>query len=529
MPDAAVRSNTAGLHPGGPSHLHGSGVCGTICTVKDLPRLKSLLQSSTSCVWITTDEEEYALQLVKDAAVDLGRGIRQWSVVRGISDGIVAGRPLEGTEHPAAALFKFREEIDGTVCIMLDLISHLGDDRTLRAAREVLHTFELPHPTPNRLVIIDHKDTLPAVLRTYAKRMNISAPGEEEIEEIVMGTLRRIHRQRAIELDISKRDMRAVVRNLRGLSRRQIEQVTTEVVWDDRKFCAGDLPAILSHKRQLIECDGLLEFVQAPADMGQIGGLARLKEWLRRRERALTEEASEFGLEAPRGVLMLGVQGAGKSLCAKAIATAWRRPLLRLDPGVLYDRYIGESERRLRDALKQAELMSPVILWIDEIEKAFASAASRSIDGGLSQRMFGTLLNWMQEHRQPVFLAATANDIEALPPELLRKGRFDEIFFVDLPGAEGRRQIFQIHLNRRKRDPSAFDLDALVDASEGYSGAEIEQAVVSALHESFSSKAPLSTEMLREAIENSPPLSVTMGEKISQLRRWSDGRCVPAE
>jgi SpoVK/Ycf46/Vps4 family AAA+-type ATPase len=226
---------------------------------------------------------------------------------------------------------------------------------------------------------------------------------------------------------------------------------------------------------------------------------------------------------------MLGVQGAGKSLCAKAIATAWKRPLMKLDPGVLFDRYIGESERRLRDALRQAEVMAPVVLWIDEIEKGFASAASHSIDGGLSQRMFGTLLSWMQEHRAPVFLAATANDIEALPPELLRKGRFDEIFFVDLPGAAARNQIFQIHIKKRGRDPKVFDLAALAEASDGYSGAEIEQAVISALHAAFSGKAELTTAMILKAVSGSPPLSVTMAERVGRLRAWAQGRCVPAE
>jgi len=226
---------------------------------------------------------------------------------------------------------------------------------------------------------------------------------------------------------------------------------------------------------------------------------------------------------------MLGVQGAGKSLCAKAIATAWRRPLMKLDPSVLFDRYIGESERRLREALKQAESMAPVVLWIDEIEKGFASAASHSIDGGLSQRMFGTLLTWMQEHKAAVFLAATANNIEALPPELLRKGRFDEIFFVDLPGEAARKQIFQIHIRKRGRDPKAFDTQALAAASEGYSGAEIEQAVVAALHVAFSAKGKLDTQMIATALAGSPPLSVTMAERINRLRAWAAGRCVPAE
>jgi SpoVK/Ycf46/Vps4 family AAA+-type ATPase len=228
-------------------------------------------------------------------------------------------------------------------------------------------------------------------------------------------------------------------------------------------------------------------------------------------------------------MLLLGVQGAGKSLAAKAVATAWKWPLLRLDAGSLYDRYIGESERRLRDALHQVERMSPVVLWIDEIEKGFASAASQSSDGGLSKRMFGTLLTWMQERECPVFLVATANDIEALPPELLRKGRFDEIFFVDLPDLEARWAILSIHLKKRKRDPAKFDLAALAEASDGFSGAELEQALVAALHEAFAAGGEVTTEHILRAIRTSPPLSVTMSEKIEALRAWGRKRCVPAE
>ncbi len=226
---------------------------------------------------------------------------------------------------------------------------------------------------------------------------------------------------------------------------------------------------------------------------------------------------------------MLGVQGAGKSLSAKAVATAWQRPLLRMDVGALYDKYIGESERRLRDALKQAERMAPIILWIDEIEKAFASAASQSSDGGLSKRMFGALLTWMQERTEPVFLIATANDIEALPPELLRKGRFDEIFFVDLPSLEARSAIVEIHLKKRRRDPAKFDIAVLAAASDGFSGAEIEQAIISAMHEAFAAKTELTTEHIVEAMKSSPPLSVTMAEKVQWLRQWAQQRCVPAE
>jgi AAA+ superfamily predicted ATPase len=488
------------------------------------------MRSSAPCLSIVSDEESYALGLVRDAAMELRRPLLQWNAVRGVTDGLMTpSTPVPGTENPAAALFMLSKLTDGSIILMQDLSGHLEDARTLRALRDLIGAIELSAGAVGPLVLLDYKDALPPVVRAAARRVDLAYPDEAEIEQLVVSTLRALNRERPIEVDISKRGLASIVKNLRGLTRRQVEQVITEAVWDDRRFHAGDLDVILARKRQLVQADGLLEFVQAPTDMSQIGGLTRLKDWLAKREESLSDEAQKFGIDAPRGLLMLGVQGAGKSLCTKAIATAWKRPLMRLDPGVLYDRYIGESERRLRDALRQAELMAPVVLWIDEIEKAFAGAASRSIDGGLSQRMFGTLLTWMQEHKEPVFLAATANDIEALPPELLRKGRFDEIFFVDLPGDAAREQIFAIHLKKRGRDPAKFDLKALAAASHGYSGAEIEQAVVSGLHECFGSGFGLTTDTLARALKGSPPLSVTMAERIDDLRQWAVGRCVPAE
>jgi SpoVK/Ycf46/Vps4 family AAA+-type ATPase len=313
------------------------------------------------------------------------------------------------------------------------------------------------------------------------------------------------------------------------LTRRQARQAVLDCIAGDQRLDAADIQNVLGHKKRSLAAGGLLEYVEAPTSMDEIGGLSRLKGWLVMRENALSEAAEAFGLLPPRGLLLLGVQGAGKSLAAKAVATAWQRPLLRLDVGALYDRYIGESERRLRDALRQAEMMSPCVLWIDEIEKAFASAASQSTDGGLSRRMFGSLLTWMQEHRHPVFLIATANDIEALPPELLRKGRFDEIFFVDLPTAEARRRIFEIHLRRRRRDPEKFGVEKLSEASEGYSGAEIEQAILSAMHSAFALGRELETQGIVDALRQSPPLSVTRAEQVEALRAWAADRCVPAD
>jgi len=411
---------------------------------------------------------------------------------------------------------------------MLDLLPHLRDAKVRRALRNVLSQITR-YDRGTRLILIDASDDLPGEIAAQATRFELSLPDRDELRQIVKSVLKQVHTEAPVRIEIRKREFEAILRNLQGLSRRQARQVILECVANDRTLDAEDVNRVLAEKRRLLATGGLLEYIETPVDLSEIGGLRRLKRWLRQRRSALSEDAERFGLPAPRGVLMLGVQGAGKSLCARAIAAAWQRPLLRMDVGALYDKYVGESERKLRDALRQAEVMAPIVLWIDEIEKAFASAAAQSTDGGLSKRMFGTLLTWMQDHTAPVFLVATANDIEALPPELLRKGRFDEIFFVDLPRAGVRREIFAIHLRKRGRDPAKFDLDALAEASEGFSGAEIEQAVVSGLHEAFDRGEELSTEHILRAVRGSPPLSVTMREKVEALRTWARDRCVPAD
>jgi SpoVK/Ycf46/Vps4 family AAA+-type ATPase len=333
---------------------------------------------------------------------------------------------------------------------------------------------------------------------------------------------------------LTKASLNKMVEQLRGLTQTQIERAITSVILPDNALTDDDLSRLIEAKRHMVAAGGVLEFVSRPKSLDEVGGLATLKGWLRRREASFTQAGRDAGLPAPRGVLLLGVQGGGKSLCAKAIATAWQRPLLKLDPGVLYDKYLGESERRLREALRQAEVMSPVVLWIDEIEKGFASAASQSTDGGLSKRMFGTLLNWMQEHTAPVFLVATANDVSALPPELMRKGRFDEIFFVDVPSAAAREQILKIHFAKRNIKVGSAgitpeQLALLVQASEARSGAEIEQAIVDAQYASFEARRPLAAGDVHTSLQNSPPIAVTMRERITELRMWANGRCVAAD
>jgi AAA+ superfamily predicted ATPase len=494
----------------------------------DRKQLEQFLINRRPWVAVQTFEEEYVLGLLREIAVEMQLELWIWSATDGLRDGVLSGgAPIPDTEKAGAALyFLSRERRNGGIYVMLDLAPQLKDDRTMRCLREAVDELA---KGGSQLVMIDACDTAPPLVAAAATKFTPSLPDEKEIHDILSTTLRHLNNQQRIEVHVSREDLNAIVKNLCGLTRRQCRQVIYDSVFDDQRFDASDISRILAEKRRAIGSDGVLEYVDSPASLDDIGGLNRLKDWLAQRRNCLSDAAAAFGLTAPRGILMLGVQGAGKSLAAKAVATAWQRPLLRLDAGSLYDRYIGESERRLRDALQQAERMAPVVLWIDEIEKGFASAASLSTDGGLSKRMFGTLLTWMQERTAPVFLMATANDIAALPPELLRKGRFDEIFFIDLPQLEARTQIAAIHLKKRKRDPAKFDLAAIAEASAGFSGAEIEQAIVSALHDAFASQKDLTTAHILAALKASPPLSVTMAEKLQELQEWAKGRCVPAD
>lgn len=507
--------------------------------MSDAQTLISLLNAGHRCVRILTQEEPEAMGVVAEACQSLGRPLKVWSVVQGMRD--FAGVDIDHGKEGAGAVLRSiaagarRGDLDRVVYALMDVADHLSEPETVRALREALLTGPATGSggagTGGQIVLIDHSDRYPRSVDHHCVKMELSLPDEEELERILRSVVQQEHRFEPIDVNVSKRDVSRIVANLRGLTRRQAQQVVREAITDDRKLDAADVPRMIASKRMLVGSGDLLEFVEAPTSMDEIGGMSRLKKWLADRSGAFSKEAEKFGISPPRGVLLLGVQGAGKSLCAKAVATAWTRPLLRLDPGVLYDRYVGESERRLREALHQVEAMAPAVLWIDEIEKALGSAAGSSAsDGGLSRRMFGTMLTWMQEREAPVFVVATANAIDELPPELMRKGRFDEIFFVDLPGDDSRRAIFEVHLKKRGRDPGAFDMDRLVASSAGFSGAEIEQAVVAAMHQCFAARArDVTAEAIVGVMRESPPLSVTMRERVQALRAWAHGRCVPAE
>jgi ATP-dependent 26S proteasome regulatory subunit len=502
----------------------------------DASRFKSLLACGYSAIRIVSMEEPEVRALLRDAASDLHMDHWEWSATTGLRHIELAGvQEIPDTMNPAAAMTWLAARLARpSMVVMLDLADHLSDPRVLRATVELAEYFRMGPEAGDAtgrkvLVLVDHRDEIPPSLGFLTARYDIPPPSDDELEDIIRRAIVRQQKIAPVSATVKRSELHSIVENLRGLTRRHADQVITQVIADDRVFSIEDLPRIIDAKRRLLADSGVLDFVDAPATLDQIGGLNRLKAWLSDREKSFSEDARKMGIDPPKGLLLLGVQGSGKSLAARAIATAWRRPLMRLDPGALYDRYIGESESRLRSALRQAEGMSPVILWVDEIEKGFAGAAGQSVDGGLSRRMFGTLLTWMQEHTAPVFTVATANDIEALPPELLRKGRFDETFFVDLPGEPARRDIFRIHLKRRNQDPAAFDVAALAAAANGFSGAEIEAAVLAAFHRALSTGGAVDTALILDAIKTSPPLSVTMREKVAELRAWARGRCVPAD
>ncbi|MEO1512163.1 MAG: AAA family ATPase, partial [Planctomycetota bacterium] len=422
----------------------------------DQHRLEALFDAGHPAIAIQTLEERDALELVAAIAREREHQFFVWSLLEGVRSPLKKDQKhVPETDNAAAGLFWLARQDLPHICAVLDVRPHLDDPQVMRALRRLIGR---AGEVGAHLVLIDHAGPMPGVIEAHSTAFELGYPDDDTIGVLVKAELRQVHQRSSINISITESHFDALVRNLRGLMPRQVKQIVRDITADDRRLDKDDIAAVASRKRDMVGSSGTLEFVESPATLDHVGGLEHLKKWLSDRARSFSDGAAEFGLTPPRGVLLLGVQGAGKSLCAKAIATAWQRPLLRMDPGALYDRYIGESERRLRDALAQAEAMAPIVLWIDEIEKGFASAASHSNDGGLSQRMFGTLLTWMQDHESPVFLVATANNIDALPPELLRKGRFDEIFFVDLPGEDARQRIFEIHLAKRKREPGAFDV-----------------------------------------------------------------------
>ncbi len=500
----------------------------TVAPPEELVReLEVLVRAHHPLLLFETVEEERLRSCLGYVADRVGLPLFTWDGVRGLEMQTPDGGRPPGTHEPEKALAFIEDANLEALFFLPDFPELEGPTATARVKRIYRRYFQ----HRGQVVLSGPAVRLPPSLEPLFTLVDLPAPSVEAYHGFVQELIRALAKELPVQVALSPEDATVLFQALHGLTLSEVEKIISRAVVEDGRLDRRDLETILAAKRKVIERSGLLEYFPHDQRLRDVAGLARLKEWLRKRHGAFADaaRARDFGLTPPKGLLLIGVQGCGKSLCAKAVAAEWRLPLLRLDPGRLYEKYFGESERNLRRAIGLAESMAPVVLWIDEIEKAVGTGEG-SADGGTSQRILGSFLAWLQEKRESVFVIATANDISNLPPELLRKGRFDEIFFVDLPSGGTREEIFAVHLAKRNRRADDFDLAALAAASDGFSGAEIEQAVVSALYDAFErDDGSLTTDDVLRELATTRPLSVTMAERIQSLRGWALERCVPAD
>ena len=511
-------------------------------TVHDL---RTLICSSHPLVVIETVEEERVLALLQSVTAQERMPLFEWSVTRGLTRADDGPTLSKLTATPLAVLQHLHGLTIEAVFWLKDLGPHLQDFAVCRQLREVAAVYSRTRAT---CVLTGHPIALPLDLDKIAVRLDLKLPDREELRSMLQGLLQslgprsvsrphstiHVHsllnslgKARTPDNNPAGDESDSILRALQGFTLHQARQVIAHCLVERGTLSAEDVRTILKRKMQAIKDGGLLEYYPLEDNRFELGGFNNLKAWLDRAQVGFTAEAKSLNLTPPQGIMFVGVPGCGKSLAAKAIAREWKLPLLKLDAGRLFDKFIGESEKNFRKAIETAESLSPIVLWIDEIEKAMvAGGGNGEADAGLSRRLFGAFLTWLQEKKHDVFVVATANDLSSLPPELLRKGRFDEIFFVDLPDDAERASIWRIHLGLRKQDSTQFDLKKIVSASDGFSGSEIEQAVVAALYRALHQKTPLTTDLLIEELTHTIPLSVTRREDIDALRQTAEGRFV---
>lgn len=482
-----------------------------------------LVRARYPLIYVVSWEEARILEKLREMAEQRRKKLFLWSITRGIfrvEDD--ASKVDEQTRDPLNALSFVEKCTDPAMIVFLDFHSFLNDQTIIRKMRDLVNNLKNTYET---LFVLSPVLTVPIELEKDFVVVDYDLPAYEEMTELLDGIIEVVKSSQDVTIDVSTEVKEKLVKAALGLTRSEAENAFARVIVLDKRLSAEDIERILEEKKQAIRKSRFLEYFESKEEFSSIGGLDSLKEWLKKRGAAFTQKATEFGLPQPKGILLIGVQGCGKSLTAKSVASLWKLPLLRLDIGAVFSGIVGSSEENMRRAIKAAENLAPIILWIDEIEKGLSGVQSSTFsDAGTSARVFSTFLTWLQEKTAAVFVIATANNIQLLPPELLRKGRFDEIFFVDLPSLEERKQIFGIHLKKKKRDPVKFDLEALAKSSEGYSGAEIEQAVISSLYDAFLENRDISTVDVLRNIQVSVPLSVTMREGIEQIRGWARDR-----
>ena len=483
--------------------------------------LETLIRARYPIIYIVSWEERRVEDALRAITQSRNKKIFQWTV----SQGMVTNPTNrdEATRDPIKALDYVLESRDQAVFLFKDLHPFLNDVALIRRLRDLTYALKTSYKT---LIILSPVLKLPPELEKEITVVDYALPGLDDLEQLLDSIIQSVRANPQVDTNLTKDEREQILKAAQGLTATEAENVFAKSLVEKHKF---DIDVVLSEKEQIIRKSAILEYYRSTDAFADVGGLDLLKEWMEKRTIAFSEKARNFGLPAPKGILMLGVQGCGKSLSAKAIASLWKLPLLRMDVGQIFGGIIGQSEENIRKAIRIAESTAPNVLWIDELEKGFAGTQSSGIsDGGTTARVFGTFISWLQDKTAPCFVVATANDVSSLPPELLRKGRFDEIFFVDLPGEKERAEIFGIHLTKRKRDPEKYDLQKLAAATDGYSGAEIEQAVIAALYDAFDLERDITTEDIIAVIGQSIPLSMTMKEKIDILRIWAETRARPA-
>jgi SpoVK/Ycf46/Vps4 family AAA+-type ATPase len=519
-----------------------------------LDRLKVLIDSSTPIVVMETVEETRAVRMVRAACSALNLAAFEWTIASGlvrsgsgaldslvdkgsfVPGGYRAGS-VDDVAESAKALYDSREpakmlaNLEGITIeaafILKDLHRHMDDPVVVRRLRDVGQKFA----TNRRTVILTApKISIPPELASLVEYVELPLPDRTRLRQIIDEVLVRVSKTHTLQRRLDPSGLDAMAENLRGLTEEEAERTISQALVARYALCPEIVTDVLDAKKALLKRSEMLDFVETSNTLADVGGLDNLKRFLAQRRGSWEEQARDFGLDPPRGVIILGVQGCGKSMCARAIAGEWKLPLVKFDTAAVYDKYIGETEKRIQKVFKVAEGLAPCVLWIDELEKVFAGsgADSASADAGVSSRLLAAFLSWMQDRKAPVFVAATCNNVNVLPPELIRKGRFDELFFVDLPSMAERKQIFTIQLSKRKRNPADFQFDHVASAARGFSGAEIESVVQTALYAAYSQKQQLTTQHLLDAIRTTVPLSTTRAEEIEALREWAEKRAVPA-
>lgn len=490
--------------------------------------IETLIRARYPILYLITSEEMRVQNILVEIAAKRQKKVFEWTYSSGI---VPAGTSIQSqksrnpaTKDPLAALDLVIEQVEPAIFLFKDFHPFLTRNNfaIIRRLKDIALHLKNSFKT---IVLISPVMEIPPELDKEITVINFPQPTKDDLSALLDKIIEDVRELKQVEVQLDGDGRERLLQAALGLTLGEAENVFAKIIVKDQRLSADYVDEVFAEKQQIIRKSGLLEYYAASEDFTSVGGLTVLKDWLNKRAVAFTADAHAFGLPSPKGILLLGVQGCGKSLCAKAVSRLWQLPLLRFDMGRMFGSLVGSSEENVRRAISVAESIAPAVLWVDEIDKAFVGSQSSGVtDGGTTARVFGTFLTWLSEKSAPVFVVATANDVSQLPPELLRKGRLDEIFYVDLPSVEERAEIFRIHLTKRHRNPDNFDLPALLEASQDFSGAEIEEAIISALYDAYYAKEDLNTTHIVGALSQTVPLAKTMAEKIEAQRTWSQGR-----